>query len=52
MKFAIMFDFRNPPQWRRPDVEFYRSQLDEIVRLEELGYDEVMLTEHHFVEDG
>ena len=52
MKFAVMFDFRNPPQWRKPDHEFYTAQIDEIVRLEELGYDQVMLTEHHFVEDG
>ena len=52
MKFGVMFDFRNPSQWRRPDSLLYKSQLDEIVQLEELGYDNVWLTEHHFVEDG
>ena len=52
MKFGVMFDFRNPAQWRRPDPAVYRSHLDEIVRLEELGYHNVWLTEHHFVEDG
>jgi Luciferase-like monooxygenase len=52
MKFGVMFDFRNPEQWRRPDPAFYRAQLDEIVRLDELGYDDVWLTEHHFVNDG
>ena len=52
MKFGVMFDFRNPVQWRRPDPALYRSHLDEIVRLEELGYHNVWLTEHHFVEDG
>ncbi len=52
MKFGLMFDFRNPAQWRKPYPEFYRSQIDEIVRLEELGYDNVWLTEHHFFEDG
>lgn len=52
MKFGVMFDFRNPRQWRKPFPEFYKAQLDEIVRLEELGYENVWLTEHHFVEDG
>jgi alkanesulfonate monooxygenase SsuD/methylene tetrahydromethanopterin reductase-like flavin-dependent oxidoreductase (luciferase family) len=52
MKFGVMFDFRNPSQWQRPDPLLYRSQLDEIVQLEELGYENVWLTEHHFVEDG
>ena len=37
MKFGVMFDFRNPAQWRRPDPALYRSHLDEIVQLEELG---------------
>ena len=52
MKFGVMFDFRNPEPWRRPDPTFYRAQLDEIIRLDELGYDDVWLTEHHFVNDG
>lgn len=52
MKFGVMFDFRNPGQWRKPDPVFYKSQIDETVRIEELGYDNVWLTEHHFVEDG
>lgn len=52
MKMGVMFDFRNPKPWRKPDPEFYQSQLDEIVRLEQLGYDNCWLTEHHFVEDG
>ena len=52
MKFGVMFDFRNPAQWRRPDPLLYKAQLDEIARLDELGYDNIWLTEHHFVEDG
>jgi alkanesulfonate monooxygenase SsuD/methylene tetrahydromethanopterin reductase-like flavin-dependent oxidoreductase (luciferase family) len=52
MKFGVMFDFRNPAQWQRPYHEFYRAQVAAITRLDELGYDNVWLTEHHFVEDG
>ncbi len=52
MRFGFMEDFRNPVKWRRPFPEFYRQILDQIVRAEELGYDNVWLTEHHFTEDG
>jgi alkanesulfonate monooxygenase SsuD/methylene tetrahydromethanopterin reductase-like flavin-dependent oxidoreductase (luciferase family) len=52
MKFGFMQDFRNPLPWRRPYPELYRALLDQIVRAEELGYDNVWLTEHHFTEDG
>lgn len=52
MKFGLMYDFRNPEPWRRPFPELYRAMLDQIVRVEELGYDNVWLTEHHFVDDG
>ncbi|MCC2655291.1 MAG: luciferase-like protein [Panacagrimonas sp.] len=52
MKMGVMFDFRNPEPWRKPYPEFYKSQIDQIVRTEELGFDNCWLTEHHFVEDG
>jgi len=52
MRFGFMEDFRNPVKWRRPFPEFYGAILDQIVRAEELGYDNVWLTEHHFTEDG
>lgn len=52
MKFGFMQDFRNPLPWRRPYPELYRALLDQIVRAEELGYDNVWLTEHHFTKDG
>jgi alkanesulfonate monooxygenase SsuD/methylene tetrahydromethanopterin reductase-like flavin-dependent oxidoreductase (luciferase family) len=52
VKFGVMQDLGNPQQWRMPFPEFYRAILDQIVRGEELGYDNVWLTEHHFAEDG
>ncbi len=52
MKFGIIQDFRNPQPWRRPYPELYHALLDQIVRAEDLGYDNVWLAEHHFTEDG
>ena len=52
MKMGVMFDFRNPEPWRKPYPQFYQSQLDMILRMEQLGFDNCWLTEHHFVEDG
>ncbi len=52
MRIGLVFDFRNPPAWRKPDVGFYRTQIDAVVEVEQLGYDQCWLTEHHFVDDG
>ncbi|MEM7469548.1 MAG: LLM class flavin-dependent oxidoreductase, partial [Pseudomonadota bacterium] len=52
MRFGLMQDFRNPVKWRRPFPEFYSAILDQIATSEDLGYDHVWLTEHHFTEDG
>jgi alkanesulfonate monooxygenase SsuD/methylene tetrahydromethanopterin reductase-like flavin-dependent oxidoreductase (luciferase family) len=52
LKFGLMQDFRNPRPWRKPDPELYHAILDQVIRAEELGYDNVWLTEHHFAEDG
>ncbi len=52
MKFGIIQDFRNPQPWRRPYPELYHALLDQIVRAEDLGYDNVWLAEHHFTADG
>jgi len=52
MKFGVMYDFRNPKQWRRPYPELYAAMIEQTAMLDELGYDNVWLTEHHFVDDG
>ena len=52
MDVGLLFPFRNPPQWRKPWPLFYAEQLKQTQVAEELGYDTVWLTEHHFAEDG
>ena len=52
MRFGFMEDFRNPVNWRRPFPDFYEQILNQTIRGEELGYDNVWLTEHHFTDDG
>ena len=47
MKFGLMHDFRNPAPWFRPYGELYRLLTEQCVRAEELGYDNIWLTEHH-----
>lgn len=52
LNVGLLFPFRNPPQWRRPWPQYYSEQLEQVRYAEELGFDEVWLTEHHFAEDG
>ncbi len=52
LKFGILWSFRNPAFARVPWSTLYRSHLDLCVESEALGYDNIWLTEHHFVDDG
>ena len=52
LDFGLLLAFRNPPKWRRPWVNIYEEHLDQAKLAEDLGYDTVWLTEHHFWEDG
>jgi alkanesulfonate monooxygenase SsuD/methylene tetrahydromethanopterin reductase-like flavin-dependent oxidoreductase (luciferase family) len=52
MRFGVMHDFRNPQRWHVPSPVFYESMIGQVQRMEELGYDHVWLTEHHFTEDA
>src|SRR5215813_5681893 len=47
-----MFPFRNSARSHLPFPDLYRKHLDLTVKAEELGYDTVWLSEHHFIEDG
>lgn len=52
MKLGVMYDFRNPrDRWHRPYPQVLRDTLDQIVVLDQLGFDNVWVTEHHFVDD-
>ncbi len=52
LDLGLMFSFRNPAAWRRPFKAVYRDELDLITDAEELGFDTIWLTEHHFADDG
>jgi len=52
VRFGVGYDFRNPAGSGRSTTQVYGEILDQIVRADELGYELVWFTEHHFVEDG
>lgn len=52
LNHGLMFSFRNPPAWARPMTDVYRDELQLIREAEQLGFDTIWLTEHHFAEDG
>jgi alkanesulfonate monooxygenase SsuD/methylene tetrahydromethanopterin reductase-like flavin-dependent oxidoreductase (luciferase family) len=52
MDFGLLFAFRNPPPVQVPFAELYGKQFDLAVLAEDLGYDTIWLTEHHFIDDG
>jgi probable F420-dependent oxidoreductase len=52
LTFGFLFDFRNPPEWRRPWEALYAETLDVIAETEALGFAQAWLPEHHLAEDG
>src|SRR5260370_17195280 len=52
MDFGVVIPFRNSSKNARSYSEVYRKHIDLAVEAEDLGYDTIWLTEHHFVEDG
>ena len=50
MKFGTFYFFQATPGQRHADI--IRGELDQIEWTEELGFDEIWLTEHHFIEYG
>jgi alkanesulfonate monooxygenase SsuD/methylene tetrahydromethanopterin reductase-like flavin-dependent oxidoreductase (luciferase family) len=51
-RFGLWYDFRNPPQWRQDPAALYEGIVSQIARAEALGWDDVWLSEHHFIADG
>jgi len=52
MRFGLWYDFRNPPQWKQDSTALYREIIEQCVRAEALGWDDIWLSEHHFIDDG
>lgn len=52
IRFGLWYDFRNPVPWRQPSDRLYREILDQIAWADNNGFDDVWLSEHHFIEDG
>ena len=50
-RFGLWYDFRNPRQWSRPLREVYAETFEQVRWAEQLGYDDIWTTEHHFVDD-
>ncbi len=51
-RLGVWYDFRNPPESRLPWTELYEGLLDQAVLAEELGFDSIWISEHHFLEEG
>src|SRR5215467_3679863 len=52
VRFGLWYDFRNPPQWRQASDRLYSEILDQIAWGEHNGFDDVWMSEHHFIDDG
>ena len=52
IRFGLWYDFRNPEPWHQPADRLYREILDQITWAEKNGFDDVWLSEHHFIDDG
>src|SRR5258708_39844009 len=51
MEIGLLYDLRNPPEWRIPRAELYAETLDHIQAMEALGFPVIWVTEHHFIDD-
>ena len=52
LRFGVAYDFRNPPDSPTSLPDLYAQILEQAAFVDQLGYDLIWLTEHHFVEDG
>lgn len=52
LTFGYLYDFRNPPQWRREWIAHYADIIDFAVWTESQGFDAAWFPEHHLASDG
>lgn len=52
MDVGILMGFDNPPRWSHPGDQVYQDYLEDVVLAEDLGFDSVWLSEHHFDDDS
>jgi alkanesulfonate monooxygenase SsuD/methylene tetrahydromethanopterin reductase-like flavin-dependent oxidoreductase (luciferase family) len=52
LKVGYQLDFRNPPGSALSFRELYHQSLAQVQAAEQLGFDSIWLTEHHFTDDG
>ena len=53
VKFGYVMSFRNPSQLSgMSDADFYSAMFEQVEFLDQVGFDTIWTTEHHFVEDG
>lgn len=52
IRFGVIYDFRKLPGSALSTPDVYARTLDQAERVDDLGFDHIWLTEHHFVEDG
>jgi probable F420-dependent oxidoreductase len=52
MNFGLLMSFRNSDRNELGYADLYRRHVELAIEAEEMGYDTIWLTEHHFVEDG
>jgi alkanesulfonate monooxygenase SsuD/methylene tetrahydromethanopterin reductase-like flavin-dependent oxidoreductase (luciferase family) len=52
LTFGYLYDFRNPPQWRRRWEDLYAEILDVVAWTEDAGFEGAWVPEHHLAEDG
>lgn len=52
MRCGLLYDFRNPAQWRMPNERLYAQTIEQMVFAEQLSFESIWVSEHHFVDDG
>ena len=52
MKVGLLFSHRNPAPWEIPCHQLYAETTEQVLFAEQLGFDGVFTTEHHFTEEG